>query len=79
MESIREGGSTTPPPMLDGLNYTYWKARMIAFLKSIDNKTWKVVVSRWTPPQVTDTDGKMSLKPKKNLRKIGQKLKMRLP
>ena len=30
-------------------NYSYWKARMIAFLKSIDNKTWKAVISGWTP------------------------------
>lgn len=35
MGSIKEGGSTTCPSVLDRTNYSYWKAR-IAFLKSID-------------------------------------------
>lgn len=62
MEPIREGGSTTCPPVLDGSNYSYWKARMIAFLKSIDNKTWKAVANGWGPPVVTDTKGKVRIK-----------------
>src|ERR1044072_5551314 len=45
----KEGGSVSRPPVLDGTNYDYWKARMTAFLKSIDNKTWKAVVKGWTP------------------------------
>jgi len=41
----REGGQVNrPPPILDGSNYDYWKVRMVAFLKSIDNRTWKVVL-----------------------------------
>src|ERR1044072_1635351 len=49
---VKEGGSVTRPPVLNGTNYNYWKARMIAFLKSIDNKTWRAIVKGWTPPVV---------------------------
>src|ERR1044072_677493 len=51
----KEGGSVTRPPVLDGTNYDYWKARMTTFLKSIDNKTWKAIVKGWTPPVKTTT------------------------
>src|ERR1044072_7469243 len=47
---VKEGGSVTRPPVLDGTNYDYRKARMTAFLRSIDNKTWKAIVTGWTPP-----------------------------
>jgi len=40
----KEGGQVNRPPTLDRSNYDYWKVRMIAFLKSIDNKTWNVVL-----------------------------------
>lgn len=43
MEQICEGSSTIRPPVLDGSNYAYWKARMTTFLKSIDSNSWKVV------------------------------------
>lgn len=29
---------------------------MIAFLKSIDRKIWNVVVTGWSPPQVTENN-----------------------
>ncbi|KAA0041971.1 gag-pol polyprotein [Cucumis melo var. makuwa] len=41
--------------MLDGANYSYWKARMIAFLKSMDRKCWKVILTRWEPPSTKDS------------------------
>src|ERR1044072_4927338 len=53
----KEGGSFNMPPLLDGTNYDYWKARMTAFLKSIDNKTWKAIVKGWTPPVNKTTEG----------------------
>ncbi|GAA0172848.1 hypothetical protein LIER_41415 [Lithospermum erythrorhizon] len=43
MENFKEGGSISRPPLLDRSNYSYWKAKMTAFLLSIDTKTWKVV------------------------------------
>src|ERR1044072_2014787 len=56
---VKEGGSVTRPHVLDGTNYDYWKARMTAFLKSIDNKTWRAIVKGWTPP-VSKTTGESS-------------------
>jgi hypothetical protein len=40
----KEGGSINRPPILDGSNCDYWKARMVAFLNSMDNRAWKAVV-----------------------------------
>ena len=34
---LLEGGSTTRPPVIDGSNFAYWKARMKSFLISIDS------------------------------------------
>jgi hypothetical protein len=40
----KEGGFVSRPPMLNGSNYDHWKPKMIAFLKSIDSRTWKAVL-----------------------------------
>ena len=40
----KEGGYVNRPPILDGTNYDYGKAMMVAFLKSIESKTWKAIV-----------------------------------
>jgi len=53
-----EGVSSSRPPILDGTNYDYSKARMVAFLKSMDSKTWKVIIKGWEHPVVMDRDGK---------------------
>ena len=53
MDSIREGNSSHRPPLLDGTNYSYWKARMRAFLKSIDEKVWPCMIYEWSEPIVT--------------------------
>ncbi|XP_062104227.1 uncharacterized protein LOC133815396 [Humulus lupulus] len=50
MDMFREGGSTTRPPMLEGANYPYWKTKMRAYLKSIDERVWMAVSEGWTPP-----------------------------
>ena len=49
------------PPHFDGNNYAYWKVRMKAFLKSIDERVWNFVeygcekltspVSKWSTSQ----------------------------
>ncbi|GAA0162920.1 hypothetical protein LIER_18911 [Lithospermum erythrorhizon] len=57
MEPYKEGGSITRSPQLDGKNYPYWKARMTAFLKSVDSKTWKSVIFGWTPPTKAAAEG----------------------
>ena len=38
------------PVMLDNSNYSYWKVRMMAYLKSIDTRVWISVLNGYTPP-----------------------------
>ena len=38
------------PHHFDGNNYAYWKVRMKAFLKSIDERVWNSVECRWEKP-----------------------------
>src|ERR1044072_8731736 len=57
----KEGGSVHRPPVLDGTNFDYWKARMIAFLRSMDSKTWKAIIKGWTPPIDKKTDENTSV------------------
>ena len=45
--------ATTRPPLLDDKNYAYWKIRVKAYIKAIDERSWKSVVIGWTPPTVT--------------------------
>lgn len=40
------------------------KSRWWLFLKSIDNKTWKVVIKDWKHPVVTTQNRTTSLNPK---------------
>ena len=62
MDIHREGTSTNKHLLLDGSNYAYWKARMVAFLKSIDLKVWKSAVNDYSLSIIT-TDGVTSPKP----------------
>ena len=62
MDSIREGNTMVRPPLLDGSNYSFWKARMRSFLKSIDEKVWQSVMYGWTEPTIT-VDGVTFPKP----------------
>ncbi|GMP23151.1 hypothetical protein CsSME_00000857 [Camellia sinensis var. sinensis] len=62
MDTIREGNSMVRPPLLDGSNYPFWKARMRSFLKSIDEKVWQSVMNGWTEPTIT-VDGVTIPKP----------------
>ena len=48
------------PPILDGTNYDYWKARMVAFIKSMNNKAWKFMVKGWGPPMIRGKDGNIT-------------------
>jgi len=53
-----EGGSISRPPIWDGSNYDYWKARMVSFLKSMDSKTRKAIIKGWEHLVVMDKDRK---------------------
>ena len=41
------------PPLLDEKNYSYWKVRVNVYIKVIDEKTWRAILTRWTHPTVT--------------------------
>ena len=45
--------------ILDGSNYTLWKAGMQICLKSKDENIWQMLVKGYTTPTITDTDGKV--------------------
>ena len=38
------------PPHFDGNNYAYWKVRMKAFLKPIDERVWNSIEYGWKKP-----------------------------
>ena len=44
------GHSLVIPPYFNGNNYAYWKVRMKAFLKSIDERVWLFVENGWERP-----------------------------
>ena len=45
MDLMKECGSrTNHPPLLDETNYGYWKVRIRAFIKSTDEKAWRLVL-----------------------------------
>ncbi|XP_041003861.1 uncharacterized protein LOC121249203 [Juglans microcarpa x Juglans regia] len=48
--------SLTSPPYFDGNNYAYWKVRMRAFLKSVDERVWVSITKGWREP-VTIIEG----------------------
>ena len=49
-------------PLLNGKNYTYWKVRVKAFIKSIDEKAWLSILKGWSPPTVAINDTTETLK-----------------
>ncbi|KAA0053604.1 gag-pol polyprotein [Cucumis melo var. makuwa] len=53
MEIIKEGPSASRPPILDGKNYSYWKPRMIFFIKTLDGKAWRALMAGYNPPMIT--------------------------
>ncbi|CAM8920372.1 unnamed protein product [Rhodiola kirilowii] len=61
--SLKEGQSTNRSPLLEGPNYGYWKSKMKAFLKFLDEKAWRAVLVGWTLPLMANAEGIMVLKP----------------
>ena len=43
---IAQINNTKKPPQLDGSNYSYWKAKMTTYIKSINKNVWKVVETK---------------------------------
>ncbi|CAM8932100.1 unnamed protein product [Rhodiola kirilowii] len=61
--SLKEGQSTNRPPLLEGPNYAYWKSKMKAFLKSLDERAWRAVMIGWTSPMMANPEGAVMPKP----------------
>ena len=57
MDLLTEGGLVVRPPLLDETNYGYWKAHMCAFIKSMNDLTWKAILTGRTPPTKKDDPG----------------------
>ncbi|KAK2387055.1 gag-protease polyprotein [Trifolium repens] len=54
----KDGGYMNRPPLLTGSNnYDHWKSKMTAFLRSIDSKVWKVVLTGWDHPTHVSKEG----------------------
>ena len=47
---MEHGYSLVIPPHFDGNNYAYWRVRMKAFLKSIDERVWNSIEYGWEKP-----------------------------
>ena len=47
---MEHGHSLVIPPHFDGNNYAYWKVRMKAFSKSIDERVWNSIECGWEKP-----------------------------
>ena len=59
---MEHGHSLVISPQFDGNNYAYWKVRMKAFLKSIDEKVQNSVEYEWEKPTTPISDWQTSRK-----------------
>ena len=59
---MEHGHSLVIPSHFDRNNYAYWKVRMKAFLKSIDERVWNSVEYKWEKPTTLVTEWQTSQK-----------------
>ena len=59
---MEHGHSLVISPHFDGNNYAYWKVRMKAFLKSIDERVWNSVEYGWEKPTTPISEWQISQK-----------------
>lgn len=70
MEIPSEGQYIYRPPLLEGYNYSYWKAKQKEFIVILCMNTWSSVNNSWEPPIDKDRE----LKPESNWTLIEQVL-----
>ena len=71
--SLAEGQSTNRPPLFNGSNYTYWKARMKIFIQALDYDMWSIIVNGpHTPTKIID--GEESTKSEREWDEVDKKL-----
>ena len=51
---MTEGASNSRPPLLKGHNYGFWKLRMKAYIRSIDERAWMTVEEGYLAPNKTE-------------------------
>ena len=49
---LSEGQSTNRPPLFNGANYTYWKARMRIFIQAQDYDVWSIIINGPYTPSI---------------------------
>ncbi|KAL8552975.1 hypothetical protein ACS0TY_001591 [Phlomoides rotata] len=55
--------ATLKPPVLDGTNYAYWKPKMGMYIKSIEERAWRSILTGWEPPRnPADGDNEVTIK-----------------
>ena len=59
---MEHGHSLVIPPHFDGNNYAYWKVKMKAFLKFIDERVWNSVEYGWEKPTTPVSEWQASQK-----------------
>ena len=59
---MEHGYSLVILPHFDGNNYAYWKVRMKAFLKYIDERVWNSVEYGWEKPTIPVSEWETSQK-----------------
>ena len=59
---MEHGHSLVIPPQFDGNNYAYWKVRMKAFLKLIDERVWNSIDYEWEKPNTLVSEWQISQK-----------------
>ena len=59
---MEHGHSLFISPHFDGNNYAYWKVRIKAFLKSIDERVWNSVEYGWGKPTTLVSEWQTSQK-----------------
>ena len=71
--SLAEGQSTNRPPLFNGSNYTYWKARMKIFIQALDYDMQSIIVNgAHTPTKIIDSVE--STKSKREWDKVDKKM-----
>ena len=50
---MKNSVSSITPSLLDDKNYPYWKVRVKAYIKAIDESAWHSILIGWTPLTVT--------------------------
>ena len=59
---MEHGHSLVIPPHFDRNDYAYWKVRMKAFLKSIDERVWNSIEYGWEKPTTLVSEWETSQK-----------------